>query len=42
MRVKLIDKIGEVEFRMIEGSNERIQLENLISNFVVAGLEMKK
>lgn len=42
VRVKLIDKIGEVEFRMIEGSNERIQLENLISNFVVAGLEMKK
>ncbi|MFQ6128125.1 MAG: replication factor C small subunit [Thermoplasmata archaeon] len=41
-RVKLIDKIGEVEFRIIEGSNERIQLENLISNFVVAGLEMKK
>lgn len=42
IRVKLIDKIGEVEFRMIEGSNERIQLENLISNFVLAGLEMKK
>ncbi|MFQ5909611.1 MAG: replication factor C small subunit [Thermoplasmata archaeon] len=42
VRVKLIDKIGEVEFRMIEGSNERIQLENLISNFVMAGLEMKK
>ena len=42
IRVRLIDKIGEVEFRMIEGSNERIQLENLISNFVLAGLEMKK
>jgi replication factor C small subunit len=41
-RVKLLDKIGEVEFRIIEGSNERIQLESLISNFVVAGLEMKK
>ncbi|MFQ6107079.1 MAG: replication factor C small subunit [Thermoplasmata archaeon] len=42
VRVKLIDKIGEVEFRIIEGSNERIQLENLISNFVIAGLEMRK
>lgn len=36
-KVELIDKIGEIEFRMVEGSNERIQLESLLSHFVLAG-----
>ena len=30
-KVKLIDKMGEIEFRMVEGSNSRIQLESLIA-----------
>ncbi|MBQ5397204.1 MAG: replication factor C small subunit, partial [Candidatus Methanomethylophilus sp.] len=29
-KVKLIDKTGEIEFRIIEGSNEKIQLEALL------------
>ncbi len=41
-KVRLVDKLGEIEFRMIEGSNERIQLESLLANFVLAGQELKK
>ncbi|MEM2943622.1 MAG: replication factor C small subunit [Methanomassiliicoccales archaeon] len=36
-KVKLIDKTGEIEFRIVEGSNERIQLEALIAYLVLAG-----
>src|SRR2546425_11491867 len=28
LKVRLVDAIGEVEYRLVEGSNERIQLEN--------------
>lgn len=31
MKIQLIDKIGEYDFRMVEGANERIQLEALIA-----------
>lgn len=41
-KVRLVDTLGEVEFRMIEGSNERIQLESLLANFVLVGQELKK
>lgn len=41
-KVKLVDRLGEAEFRMVEGSNERIQLEALLAHFVVIGLEMRK
>lgn len=36
-KVRLIDKTGEIEFRIIEGSNERIQLEALLAYFVLVG-----
>ncbi len=36
-KVRLIDKSGEVEFRMVEGGNERIQLEALIAHLVLVG-----
>lgn len=36
-KVKLIDRTGEIEFRIIEGSNEKIQLEALLAYFVLAG-----
>jgi replication factor C small subunit len=36
-KVNLIDKCGEAEFRMTEGSDEFIQLEALLSQFVLAG-----
>lgn len=37
MRVELLDKIGEIDFRLTEGANERIQLEALIAHFMLAG-----
>lgn len=37
LKVTLIDKVGEVEFRMVEGANERIQIEALLAHFVLAG-----
>jgi len=37
LKVKLTEKTGEVEFRMVEGSDEFIQLEALIAGFVLAG-----
>jgi replication factor C small subunit len=36
-KVKLIDRIGEIDFRMTEGANERIQLEALLAYFALAG-----
>lgn len=36
-KVRLIDRIGEIDFRMTEGANERIQLEALLAYFVLAG-----
>lgn len=41
-KVQLVDRLGEAEFRMVEGSNDRIQLEALLAHFVVIGLEMQK
>lgn len=36
-KVVLMDKTGEIEFRIIEGSNERIQLEALLAYLVMIG-----
>ncbi|MFP4545454.1 MAG: replication factor C small subunit [Methanomassiliicoccales archaeon] len=36
-KVKLVDKTGEVEFRIVEGGNERIQLESLLAHLVLVG-----
>lgn len=33
-KVELVDKCGEIEFRMVEGSDEFLQLETLIANFM--------
>ncbi|MBI2574462.1 replication factor C small subunit [Candidatus Woesearchaeota archaeon] len=35
-KMRLIDKCGEIEFRMVEGSDEFVQLEALLSNFAMA------
>jgi replication factor C small subunit len=35
IKLKLIGKIGDTEFRIIEGANEELQLEALISQFVL-------
>ena len=33
-KIKLIDKCGDIEFRMVEGSDEYLQLESLLANFI--------
>ena len=38
LKVKLTEKTGEIEFRIVEGSDPFIQLESLIASFVLAGL----
>tara|TARA_Y100000310_G_C20695767_1_gene825597 strand:- start:2849 stop:3844 length:996 start_codon:yes stop_codon:yes gene_type:complete len=37
LKVKLTEKTGEAEFRLIEGSDEFIQLEALLASFILAG-----
>jgi replication factor C small subunit len=37
VKVRLTEKTGEVEFRMIEGSDEFVQLQALLASFVLAG-----
>ncbi len=38
IKVKLTEKTGETEFRIIEGSDPFIQLQSLLASFVIAGL----
>lgn len=38
LKVRLTEKTGEVEFRMVEGSDEFVQLEALLASFVLAGM----
>jgi len=37
LKVKLVEKTGDIEFRLVEGSDEFIQLESLLASFVLAG-----
>jgi replication factor C small subunit len=41
-KVELVDRIGEIEFRVVEGANERIQMEALLALFALVGRELKK
>ncbi len=34
-KIRLIDKCGEIEFRLVEGSDEYLQLESLLANFLL-------
>jgi len=38
IKVKLTEKTGEIEFRIVEGSDPFIQLQSLLASFVLAGL----
>lgn len=38
VKVKLTEKTGEIEFRIVEGSDPFIQLQALLASFVLAGL----
>jgi replication factor C small subunit len=37
-KVRMINRIGEIDFRITEGANERIQLEALIAYMALTGL----
>lgn len=37
LKVRLTEKTGEIEFRLVEGADEFIQLESLIAAFIMAG-----
>ena len=39
IKVKLTEKTGEAEFRIVEGSDEFVQLQALLASFVLAGLK---
>jgi replication factor C small subunit len=39
-KVRLVDRVGETEFRMVEGANPRIQLEALLAHFALVGEEI--
>jgi len=41
-KVKLADITGEIDFRLIQGSNEEIQLSALLAKLVEAGSEIKR
>lgn len=38
MKINLIDHIGEIDFRISEGANERLQLGTLMSKFMLYGI----
>ena len=38
IKVRLTEKTGEVEFRIVEGSDPFVQLQSLLASFVLAGL----
>jgi replication factor C small subunit len=40
-KIRLIEKTGEAEFRLIEGSSEHIQLEALLAQFALEGNKLK-
>lgn len=37
LKVKLTERTGEIEFRLVEGADEFVQLESLLASFVMAG-----
>jgi len=40
-KIRLVEKTGETEFRLVEGSNSHIQLEALLAQFALAGGKLK-
>ena len=41
-KVKLADVVGEIDFRLVEGSDEEVQLSALLARLVEAGCDIKK
>ena len=42
VKVRLLDRVGETDFRLVEGSNERIQIEALLAHFALVGEQLGK
>ena len=38
--VEMVDRVGEADYRLLQGSNDRIQLEALLSRFALLGREL--
>ena len=42
VKVDLVERVGETDFRLVEGANERIQIEALLARVALAGIGLKK
>jgi len=42
MKIEMLFHLGEVDFRLVEGGTERIQLEGLIARFAAEGRKLRK
>ena len=42
IKVQLIEKLAEADFRLSEGANARIQIEAVVANFAVIGRHIEK
>ena len=42
VKVDLVERVGETDFRLVEGANERIQIEALLARIALAGSSLKK
>jgi replication factor C small subunit len=40
-KIKLADVIGEVDFRLVQGADEEVQLSSLLARLVEAGYDIK-
>lgn len=41
-KIKLADIVGEVDYRLVEGADEEVQLSALLARLAEAGYEVKK
>jgi len=41
-KVKLADAIGEIDFRLVQGADEEVQLSALLARLTEAGYELKR
>ncbi len=41
VKVDLVERVGEADFRLVEGANERIQIEALLARFALTGGSLK-
>lgn len=41
LKIKLVDVVGEIDFRLMEGADDEVQLSALLAKFVQAGFELK-